>query len=529
MSHLSHFFHSLCWVFLLCSSVHAEILQILHTNDLHGHFEGLNDEEKRGGYAQLKHKINLLRQKASRQGIESLVLDAGDFAEGSMFYKAGNGLNTFKMMELMNYDAIALGNHDYLMGPKRLEEILSEVDVPLVAANVMINPLTTASKKTIQPYRLIDKGHLKIAVVGGTTNEIFYKWIFKGNLFSDPIQSINRQAKNLSGKADVVIALTHIGLEDDKKLAARSQSIDLIVGGHTHTQLDTVVKVPNKKMRNIPIVQTGAHGKFLGELIVDVTPLAKGQKHPSVKIISYKLHPIFQKDEEDSEIEVYAKKSRSDFNEVFGEKYLHEAIGQSSIPMSASGKLGQIFWTGWMTKAMQEEVQADLAVNSLEFFGIDQTPGVITREKLLSFYPRYFDVERKQGWNIYTSEMSGHWLSLIIKICRKKNKFTIFSGLKFELMPDENGELEAVNLNIDGIEIQPFKMYKIAMPEGHFRGATAILPAIERIFNKPTDTGISFVDAIAKKIQATGTIEMTDLSRDDFSMLLDESQKKNLP
>lgn len=499
---------------LLFSAAQAEVLQILHTNDLHGHFEGLNDEAKRGGYAQLKAKITQLKVAAGKRGVETLVLDGGDFSEGSIFYKAGNGLNTFKMMELMEYDAIALGNHDYLMGPKRLEEILSQVNVPLVAANVVINPLMNASRKSIQSYRILEKGNLKIAIIGGTTNEIFYKWLFKGNIFSNPIQAINRQAHFLKGKADLVIALTHIGLEMDKKLAAKSHSIDLIVGGHSHTQLDAALMIPNKNSKAIPVVQTGDHGKFLGELIIDVD-----HQH-QVKVLSYKLHPIFQAAEKNSKIEDYTKKTRDDFKQVYGENYLTEVLGNSSIAMSASGKLGQIFWTGWMTKAIQEEVKADIAINSLEFFGIDQTAGPITREKLLSFYPRYFDIERLEGWHIYTSQMSGHWLSLIIKICRSKNRHTFFTGLKFDLMPDHNGELEAVNLNINGVEIEPFKMYKVAIPEGHFRGATAIVPVIERIFNQATDTGIGIVDAVANRIKDVGTIEIDLGTLDDVTTLV---------
>lgn len=517
---------------LLSTAVHAEILQILHTNDLHGHFQGLNDEARRGGYAQLKHTISKLKIKARADGIQTLILDGGDFSEGSLEYKAGNGFNTFKMMELMGYDAIALGNHDYLMGPKRLEEILSQMNLPLLAANIKMNPHTPASKKSIQPYRLFEKGNIRIAVIGGTTNEILYKWLFKGNQFSDAAEAINQQAKLLNQSNDLIIALTHIGLEADKILAQKSKSIDLIVGGHSHTKMDEVLQVKNKNGLEIPIVQTGEHGKFLGELLIDVirNPINKSAQ-PRLRVLSYKLHPIFQADVVDSKIDLYAKKTKEDIKSAFGDEYLHEILGESSIPMSVTIKDNvylQTFWTAWMTKAIQDEAQADLAINSLELFGIDQRAGAINRKKIISFYPRFFDVERKEGWHLYTTNVRGYWLNLIIDLCRKKYQPIIFSGLKYELMPDESGEFKAMNINVNGLEIEPFKTYKIAMPEGIFRGMVTIVPMLDgRLLHNSQDTGISIVDAIANRVKAVGSIEAEQVNFDDFSFIPERSQQKN--
>lgn len=518
MRFLGGLFGILLWVLSLSAS--AEVLQILHTNDLHGHFSGLNDQEKRGGYAQLKHTINQLKAQAKASGVESLVLDAGDFSEGSLEYKAGDGFNTYKMMEIMGYDAIALGNHDYLMGPKRLEEILSGVDLPLVAANIMMNPLTPASKKSIQAFRMIEKGNLKIAVVGGTTNEIFYKWLFRGNLFTDPVKAINRQATHLQNKADVVIALTHIGIESDKKLAEKSRHLDLIVGGHSHTKLEDVLWVKNKGKKSIPIVQTGEHAKFLGELIVDIT-------NSQLKVLSYKLHPIFQNQEKDSEVELYAKKTNEDVMNAYGDEYLNEVLGESDIPMQVArvnGDYAQTFWTSFMTKAMQDETASDIGMNSLELFGIEQKPGAITRKKLISFYPRFFDLDRQDGWYIYTTEVQGLWLKMIINLARKQYQPVIFSGLKFELMPDESGELKAVNLNVNGIEIEPFKKYKIAMPEGIYRGMAVIIPGLSgRLLHNAENTKLTIVEAVARKVKEVKKVELNQVNAADFTFMPTQS------
>ena len=132
----------------LCFSAlaHSTLLQILHTNDLHSHFEEAEDQSlaglvpphpPMGGYAQVKAMIDKLKAEAAAQGIETLVLDAGDFTEATQYFLADQGEASWEIMNAMGFDAVTLGNHDYLMGQTDLDRIVGRAQptFPVLSAN----------------------------------------------------------------------------------------------------------------------------------------------------------------------------------------------------------------------------------------------------------------------------------------------------------------------------------------------------------------------------------------------------------
>jgi 5'-nucleotidase/UDP-sugar diphosphatase len=504
----------------------AELIQILHTNDLHGHLEGLNDEEKKGGFAQLKFKMDSLRRAALDQGIESLVLDAGDFSEGNIFYKANNGQDSFELMKIMGYDAIAVGNHDYLMGTKKLDDLLKYSNLPFVAANLKIEQRFKHIHQSLQPSRWFQKNNLKIAVVGGTSNEVFYTWIVKHSKFSSPIKSVNKEAKKLMHQgADLIIGLTHIGFEKDVELAKKSQNLDLIIGGHSHTKMDEILFQKNANKKFVPIVQTGEHGKYIGEILIDVD---KSKVHgEKMKVLSYKLHPIFQNESKDSEVNAFILKSREHLNQAYGENFLTEVIGESDIPMVAL-KNKNTYWTAFYTKAIEEAAGADISINNHEFFGVKQLPGPITREKIMNFYPRFFDLDNHMGWNIYTSTVVGTWLEMMIKMSVRFGYPFIASGISFDLVQDRRGDLEPINIKFQGEPIDQFHMYKIAFPEGFLRGVLEVSPVLGFVFRMSRNTQIPIWKAVEDKINKVKVVRSDDIQLSQFKNFGDLSQENFL-
>jgi 2',3'-cyclic-nucleotide 2'-phosphodiesterase (5'-nucleotidase family) len=127
---------------------------------------------------------------------------------------------------------------------------------------------------------------IKIGIIGLTTDEIVYKWRFEKGLVTNPFDSAQKYEQILKDrKNDVIIALTHIGLFNDTRMVTRSKYIDLVVGGHSHDALFKEKYVKNRLDKEIPIVQTGAHTKYLGRMIVDV------EKGRPLKIVKYELIP----------------------------------------------------------------------------------------------------------------------------------------------------------------------------------------------------------------------------------------------
>ncbi|MFZ4714545.1 MAG: bifunctional metallophosphatase/5'-nucleotidase [Bacteriovoracaceae bacterium] len=490
------------------TSVQAELLRILHTNDLHAQLTGVQDELKLGGYAELKAKMDQLALKSEKEGVPVLRLDAGDFSEGALDYKANDGLNVFEIMEMMNYDAVALGNHDYLMGAKRLNEVLDQTNVPLVAANIEINSDQLAMKQKLLPYRLIKKGKLKIAVIGGTTSDIFYHWVLKNKVkFNDPSKAINKLAMDLEKKqiSDVTIALTHIGVPEDQKVVSESTKIDLIVGGHTHAKLDEPIWAKNKNEKPIAIVQTGEHGKYLGEILVDIKP--KNAPGERVHVISYKLHPIHQNSEKNTTITTKINETKQVLNDFYGDEFLHETLGVTTVPMQAFSDKSS-YWSTFFTDAIKEVTGAQISMNNYVFLGPVQAKGPVTREKIMNFFPRFFNLDNKEGWTIYVSQVKGSWVKRLIQLSVKLGYPFLVSGMTYDLGTNGKGQKVATNFKIGDRPLDLKTKYKVAIPEGYYRGLSSISQfSANLILKDAEDSHISVWSAVEEKLAKTNQLK----------------------
>jgi len=125
---------------LAASTSEAKLIQILHTNDTHSFLNNTQHKNDLGGSARLKSLIDFYKNKATDDGVKTLVMDAGDFTEGNIYYMADQGRKAFEIHSEMGYDVGALGNHDYLMGSSELDKILGDLNfkLPLVVANLQI-------------------------------------------------------------------------------------------------------------------------------------------------------------------------------------------------------------------------------------------------------------------------------------------------------------------------------------------------------------------------------------------------------
>ena len=110
-------------------SAEAKLFQILHTNDTHSFLDNSTHAKNRGGVARLKSLIDFYKDKMRSEGVSTLTLDAGDFTEGNVYYLAEGGKKSFNIHNNIGYDVVTIGNHDYLMGAKDLDNILGEVDL----------------------------------------------------------------------------------------------------------------------------------------------------------------------------------------------------------------------------------------------------------------------------------------------------------------------------------------------------------------------------------------------------------------
>jgi 5'-nucleotidase len=290
---------------------------ILHTNDMHASFIGmgpasdytpftLNDDTTRGGYARLAGLIAKRKEARKGQG-PVLVLDAGDYSMGTAFSAATRETGgELHLMGRMGYDATTFGNHEFDLGPAGLGKSISAAvkagRIPAVlAANTsfagsdatLTDLQRLAREGVIRRYLVLQRGGLRFGILGSLGKEALIYTSGGATTFVDATESAREVVKILREKerVDVVIALSHGGLEkgkdgrytdgEDVRLARDVPGIDVVISGHSHTELKEPVIVDGRT----PVVQTGKESNNLGELVMALD----GNK---LTVASYRLYPI---------------------------------------------------------------------------------------------------------------------------------------------------------------------------------------------------------------------------------------------
>ncbi len=239
-------------------------LSILHTNDLHGRFEGNN-----AAYHAFAQQARLFVEKIRLEQAHVLLLDAGDMLNPS--HSKGEEL---AWMKGMGYDAFALGNHDFDRGMQDLSNQLSRNPIPALAANYQL--ADTPLSKQVKPYHIVEKAGQRIGIMGLGVNPqgSIPQLLREGLVYTDPLVTGNQIAAELKEKhaCNLVICLSHLGYHykdkqvSDLQLAPQSRHIDIIIGGHTHTFLPEPIVVNNLDGKPVLINHAGWGGLLMGRI-----------------------------------------------------------------------------------------------------------------------------------------------------------------------------------------------------------------------------------------------------------------------
>lgn len=314
------FFLSLALVLLSLPALAQDKLDltILHTNDLHGHVlpfaytepeRSKNEQPSVGGAARRATLIRTLKRKAKNP---VLVVDAGDTTTRGPLWNAYEGVADIEAMNAVGYDLACLGNNEFKLkdgveandaagAQAALLTFIKHSHFPWLGANVTDS--RGAFLTGVQPYTIRDIQGVRIGFLGLTAPRSASYPQTKGWTISDPIAVAKEWIPKMRTHCDLVIAVTHIGTDLDKKLAAEAPGLDAIVGGDSHTFLYKAVEV-----NGVPIVQTGEFGVNVGKFDLH---FEKGTTGWKLAGYHYALLPVGPKLAEASDVKAIAERYAS--------------------------------------------------------------------------------------------------------------------------------------------------------------------------------------------------------------------------
>lgn len=275
-------------------------LTILHTNDVHAFYGGTTAtgrpcyaawcEGGKGGSVRLYRAIRALRKEKP----DLLLLDAGDQFQGTLFYTVQKEAMPAALINFMNYTAVVPGNHEFDDGCGRFRHYLDKLDVPMLAANITWpeswTPVSETVSPALRPWMIVEQrdkeGRIRRIGLIGLANEHTpeqasscpeLSFLSAEDSLRDAVETLQQQ------HVDIIVALTHIGLDQDLRLAKAIDGVDIFVGGHTHSLLSNIdpkavgpypIVINSPSGAPVLVVTAKSFGSLLGRL--DVTFDANG-------------------------------------------------------------------------------------------------------------------------------------------------------------------------------------------------------------------------------------------------------------
>jgi 2',3'-cyclic-nucleotide 2'-phosphodiesterase (5'-nucleotidase family) len=368
-------------------------LYVVHTNDVHGRIEA----DPGVGYANLATLVNMGRSVTNK----NLLLDAGDVSHGTLLTNLFEGETAAVLLDMLGYDAVVPGNHDFNYGKERLIEAakLAEQysDLRVLAANV----LDEQGNMVFQPYQLYYYDGFTVGVIGATTPDTETKTHPKNveglSFMSDEVvYGAQAMVDEVRERADYVIVLAHLGLDEDgsygvtsKMLAENVKGIDLIVDGHSHTVLengmrvgDTLIVSAGEYMKQVGLVEIAVrNGKAAGEtaVLISAEDVADPSKNEYAKMLGItEVTP-------DPQVTAYIESQKARLEEITTEVVAYTPVfldGERNNVRTKPTNLGNM-----IAQAMVEATGADVAFTNGGGIRASIPAGDVTRGDIITVLP----------------------------------------------------------------------------------------------------------------------------------------------
>lgn len=429
-------------------NAHEKTITILHTNDMHANFvpreikprDGQGDTRYLGGTLALNFHIDKIR--AEKKNV--LLLDGGDFMTGNPIaeieYKGAQGGALVHFFNFMKYDGLTLGNHEFDISVDNVRKLVKLCDFPVFSANLFTG---NGSLFTSEPYHIFQKGDLTIGVIGIMVDDLagYLNSPQREQAVARPaFPIVDSLAKVIDPETDLILVLSHSGLDADEKLAAQlGPNVDVIIGAHSHTRLQEVVNI-NRKY----IVQAGSNCLNLGRMDIQVAA-------DTIQHLDYELIPLWNEGitpnaELKKEVDFYENQIKQEYDRVIG-----ELITPWEREHNTESNIGN-----YIADCIRNQCETD--------FGLINSGGI--RQNLGAGLIKKLDIKNILPFNnsLCKFKVSGKELLKIIENnasagLNKTSGILQVSGLSYEYKKGENNQLIILSAKVLGKEIDPNKIY----------------------------------------------------------------------
>jgi 5'-nucleotidase len=458
------------------------------------------DRGKRGGIA----RVGTLQKQIRAQSPNTLFLLSGDFISPSVASRLFKGKQMIAALNAAGLDIATLGNHEFDFGPDVLRERMKESRFAYTIANVF-------DKQAGQPfggasqYIIRELAGVRVAIFGLLLAETAsVSAPGPGVRFDDPIAAGKRLSRELRRQgADIIIALTHLPMRDDKRLAAEAD-IDLIVGGHEHELLESFAG------RTL-ITKMGSDGRNLGRIDLNVARVASraGQARSRVSRARFKLQsadleaiPVTDAVADDPGVAAVVGEYEKQLNATLG-----EVIGKTSVALDARAsviRFGESNLGNFLADVYKQAVGADCALVNSGGIRSDTTygPGDLTKKDILSILPFENTLVKARLTGAHIKRLLEHGVSVA---GQEDGRFPQVSGLVFTYDARRPVGSRVTSIELGGKAVDPEKSYTIAVNayllgggDGYdFKGAEVLV--------KPEEGPVE-PDMVMEAIKKRGTI-----------------------
>ena len=494
----------------------APVVTIIHTNDTHSQIDP-DVRTERGGVVERTAMLEYFRSQTP----DLLYLDGGDMVQGSPYFNIFKGELEFLCMDQQKLIATTFGNHEFDNGLESLDSLLSKSHFQLISSNYHCE--NTILANVVKPHLILNNNGVKVGITGVTTNPegLIFSRYWEGITYENPVTAVNREAKILREEGcDLVVVLSHVGYipadsSMDVEIAMKSQDIDVIIGAHSHINIEDGLYVNNLNGQPVLITQTGGKANPMGYLAIT---MKRGSNYANCSysvdsIVCKKLHP------EDYDLTGYGKEMAKLIKPYADSVVatMNEVIGHAPMLMEKGRPQGTLSnFAADALRAMGEQIYGhamDLGLTNNGGLRNVLPDGDVSVGTMYSIFP--FENE------LTILEMKGSdVLDLINSLAGKK--LEAMSGMNVTLELDGD-RVYASSIKVGGKPVDPERIYYVAtidyLAEGN-SGMGALTKAV-----KTTKTGILLRDMMIDYIKQL-TAQGKEVQSDIDDRVIDKASKK---